>query len=203
MTPHLKYLRYVLLHKLFVLRAGLLLRPWWNLSWLLRLVLHDLSKFRPSEWMPYTAYFYGGPRIANAEPADPAEAAVDRRIKARFQYAWLLHIHRNPHHWQHWLLRQDDGKTITLIPPAWVADEMVADWIGAGGTILAWPSMRQKVGETIVWYTRNREIMVLREPVRALVEQRLFELAVRFELASLAKQVEFAQSVRQTLTVRV
>ncbi len=190
MNAHLRYAKYVFIHKLYVLRAGLLLRPWWHLGWLVRLVLHDLSKFRPSEWRPYVAWFYD-------------TAGTMHTQRARFQYAWLLHIHRNAHHWQHWLLRQDDGKTITLVPPAWIADEMVADWVGAGPAILSWPSMRQKVGETIVWYTRNKDVMILREPVRALVEQRLFELAVRFELASLARQVEFAQATRETLTVRV
>lgn len=33
--------------------------PFWQSA------LHDLSKFRPSEWIPYAKYFYGGPRVGD------------------------------------------------------------------------------------------------------------------------------------------
>ncbi|MFR1480703.1 MAG: DUF5662 family protein [Hydrogeniiclostridium mannosilyticum] len=35
------------------------------------------------------------------------EATAHAVVQA-FQRAWLLHIHRNPHHWQHWVLINDD-----------------------------------------------------------------------------------------------
>ena len=50
---HFKYASYVLRHKLFVglecFKVGLFWRG----------LVHDLSKLRPSEWLPYARHFYG------------------------------------------------------------------------------------------------------------------------------------------------
>jgi len=165
MSAHLSYLRYVLRHKWYVLRAGLLLNGW-RPAWVLRLLVHDLSKFRPGEWRPYVAMFYGVP---------------GQRSDARhpFEIAWLKHIHRNPHHWQHWLLQQDDGKQLVLLIPPVVVDEMVCDWVGAGQKINGPLTMREAVVETLKWYTANAAVMKLRTPVRLRVELQLVELAAR------------------------
>jgi hypothetical protein len=55
---------------------------------------HDQSKNEPDEYEAYDAYFYGNNR--------------SYEVVQRYQRAWLLHIHRNPHHWQHWILIHDD-----------------------------------------------------------------------------------------------
>ena len=50
---HLNYLKYVLRHKWFVLLASIRIgAPLWGA------IIHDLSKFRPSEWIPYARCFY-------------------------------------------------------------------------------------------------------------------------------------------------
>lgn len=54
---------------------------------------HDQSKNEPDEYEAYDAYFYGNNR--------------SYEVVQRYQRAWLLHIHRNPHHWQHWVLIHD------------------------------------------------------------------------------------------------
>lgn len=74
MTAHLRYLKYVVLHKLYVLRAGLAIRKHVGievnmLAWLWRLLVHDLSKFGRAEWGPYVAMFYG----------EKAEVIAERR----------------------------------------------------------------------------------------------------------------------------
>lgn len=85
---------YVVRHKWFVFvacyRLGI---PW-------RGLVHDLSKFLPSEWIPYTNFFYGpkpSPRDSTGyyKPTDTGDKAFD--------FAWLLHQKRNRHHWQWWL----------------------------------------------------------------------------------------------------
>lgn len=55
---------------------------------------HDQSKNEPDEYEAYDAYFYGNNR--------------SYEVVQRYWRAWLLHIHRNPHHWQHWILIHDD-----------------------------------------------------------------------------------------------
>lgn len=96
---HLKYMGYVLRHKWFVLvecyRLGVLWRG----------VVHDLSKLRWSEWWPY-AWSFNGPWAYRDRP---------QWLKDAFDRAWLCHQHRNPHHWQHWILRLDSPDATYLI----------------------------------------------------------------------------------------
>jgi hypothetical protein len=93
---HWQYLRYVLIHKWYVFRAGCTL----GIPWLA--VLHDNSKFRPDEFLPYARHFYepdGSKRTRKAADGffrdQPDDATFDR--------AWLKHIRRNKHHPQHWV----------------------------------------------------------------------------------------------------
>lgn len=137
---HGRYASYVARHKWFVFRAGLRTgAPLW------RLLIHDWSKLSRAEWMPYVASFYGGERT-------PA-------VRAAFDAAWLHHQHRNAHHWQHWLLREDSGKLKTLAMPQRFVREMVADWMGAGRAITG----RWEVG---AWYAKNRDTIQLAESTR-------------------------------------
>jgi len=49
-----RYLKYLIRHKWFVFRAGLKLKV---SIW--RLLIHDWTKFLPSEFFPYLRKFYG------------------------------------------------------------------------------------------------------------------------------------------------
>jgi len=93
MKKHLKYLSYVIRHRWYVfvecLKMGLVWRG----------LVHDLSKFLPSEWFPYVNYFNGEWRCKGDVPPD---YKAPQEIKADFDLAWLKHQHRNPHHWQYW-----------------------------------------------------------------------------------------------------
>ncbi|MFA7120242.1 MAG: DUF5662 family protein [Bacilli bacterium] len=154
------YLGYVLRHKWYVLGAA------WELGIPLRGLLHDLSKFRPSELIPYARYFYepdGSPRIRQEEKKTGYYQAAGSG-DPDFDRAWLLHQHRNPHHWQHWLLRLDDGGVSRPLrmPPEYVL-EMVADWKGA--------SLAQGYGPDVFpWYQDHRHLMILDEGTAADIE---------------------------------
>jgi hypothetical protein len=156
---HLKYLRYVLLHKLRVFQAGRRTEaPLW------RLIVHDMSKFRPSEWGPYTRFFYGPTRRESDAPG-PAEAeATDA-----FDRAWLLHQHRNPHHWQHWVLREDSGATKLLDMPDPLVREMVADWIGAGWVIKNRQGFEDAFRGMLEWWAEKRQFILLSGATRQRV----------------------------------
>lgn len=142
MSPHLRYLSYVARHKWFVFVAGRKTgAPLW------RLLIHDWSKITPAEWGPYVRTFYDESR------ARPGE----------FDVAWLHHQHRNPHHWQHWLLREDDGDTKRLVMPDDLVREMVADWMGAGRAITGrW--------QVKTWYAQNAHKILLEDSTRRRVE---------------------------------
>lgn len=140
---HLRYLKYVLRHKWFVLVAGVRIgAPLW------RLLVHDLSKLRRSEWGAFAGYWFG-----------------DReQYRLQFDRAWLLHLHRNAHHWQHWVLVSSDGVMKAIEMPKDIALEMVADWMGAGRAI----NGRWEAEE---WYLRTRDRRVLHSRTREFVER--------------------------------
>lgn len=152
MGRHWQYLKYVFWHKLFVFREGrkLGLGIW-------QLLLHDLSKFRLDEWLPYAHYFYGGPHQTRQEWGtyartyhwDVVEKYCKENVEARFDKAWLLHIHRSPHHWQFYLLKEDSGQLKVLPMPDCYRREMLADWIGAG---LAITGKR----DVATWYDKTK-----------------------------------------------
>jgi len=112
MRRHVAYLKYVARHKWFVFRAGRKTHaPLW------RLLVHDWSKFLPSEWLPYARTFY---------KSDGSKQYVE---SPEFNAAWLKHIHRNPHHWQHWVLVRDnpDARYCVQDDGAWQGNTQIWD----------------------------------------------------------------------------
>jgi hypothetical protein len=155
-VKHLRYLLYVLKHKWFVFLGALKLRrtvPYYRVPWL-RLLIHDWSKFTPSEWRGYVERFFG-------DSTDSAET------KRAFAAAWKHHYTTNDHHWewwskQPWMLRSEFFKE-----PFKMADEcifeMVADWMGAGRGITGKWEMPE-------WYSANRDRIELHPDTRKLVD---------------------------------
>ena len=166
MNSYLQYLKYVLVHKFFVFVAGLKTKtPIWLL------IIHDWSKFLPDEFFPYADYFNNKPIIEAFRLYGIAEAApFGYFTRERFNRAWLYHQRRNPHHWQYWYLMQDNDPNMPIPMPEKYAREMVADWAGAGRAITGkW--------ETLEWYEKNKEKILLRPETRYLVEGLLRNLA--------------------------
>jgi hypothetical protein len=160
MIKHLKYASYVARHKWYVFLACAERGLWW------RGIKHDWHKMLPSEWLPYTNYFYGTPGESVVTKRDETGyyKPTDTGDKA-FDFAWLLHQKRGDHHWQWWILPEDDGgtKILPMSPPARM--EMICDWVGA--------SMAQGHGgiEGVrVWYAANHGKMQLHSETREWVE---------------------------------
>lgn len=150
---YIRYFSYVLLHKWHVFLACLK----YGLVW--QGIIHDLSKFLPDEAIPYANYFYGGDRRKDAFYT-PSQGTYE------FNVAWLKHIHRNPHHWHHWVLFEDSQNSHPLKIPDKYVKEMICDWIGAG---LA----KSKDNNVLVWYVKNKDKMVLHVETRQDVEHLL------------------------------
>ena len=112
---------------------------------------HDKSKDLEDEYNAYDAYFYGGNRSFE--------------VVQNFRYAWLKHIHRNEHHWQHWVLINDDpneGEIIMDMPYNCII-EMICDW-------WAFSWNKGKLDEIFVWYDEHKNYMKLSEKTRNVVE---------------------------------
>jgi hypothetical protein len=161
MKKYFLYLKALLRHKWFVfLEACKLGIPFLG-------IVHDISKFLPDEFIPYARFFYG-----------EYEGLKKEVVKEDFDRAWLKHLHRNKHHWQRWLLINDNGIVIQYpektfkqvepqnIPPRYLS-EMIADWRGAG----------RAYGnpDTKRWYLKNRNNIILHPVSQILVE---FELQI-------------------------
>jgi hypothetical protein len=161
---YLQYLKYVLVHKYFVFVAGLKTKaPIWLL------LIHDWSKFLPSEFIPYAQYFYGEDLKLKESYQTFTFYGIEENVpfgyfaRDRFNVAWLYHQRRNPHHWQYWYLIQDSDPNFAIPMPEKYVREMVADWAGAGRAITGkW--------EVSAWYEKNKEKILLHPETRSLVE---------------------------------
>lgn len=110
---------------------------------------HDDSKWSDEEYQAYDDYFYG-----NKTP----------EVEQTFDEAWLHHQHNNPHHWQHWLLREDDGEVRALEMPKEYALEMICDW-------WAFSWKKENLTEIFDWYANNKPKMILHENTLEYVER--------------------------------
>lgn len=133
----LRYFIYICKHKYYVaiecFKYGLI---WQGIT-------HDLSKFLPSEFKAYAEKYYGGDY-----------AYKYHEVEKNYDVAWLKHQHRNPHHWEYWLFRNDKGGVKPLKIPAKYVLEMVCDWIGAGIAIKGKRDIKE-------WYSTNKMKMIL------------------------------------------
>ena len=84
-------------------------------------LLHDLSKFSWVEFSESVKFYQEG----KSSPIVAAKKAQG------YSLAWQHHKGRNPHHYEHWTDKYDDG-TIALKMPFKYALELIADYLGAG-----------------------------------------------------------------------
>ena len=115
-----------------------------------QILCHDDSKRKPDEYIAYDNHFYGS-KSNNSED--------------NFNVAWLKHIHRNPHHWQHWILINDDpklGEIILPMPLEYIV-EMVCDW-----WTFSWK--QNNLTEIFKWYEEHRKYIKLHPDTRKTVE---------------------------------
>jgi hypothetical protein len=104
---------------------------------------HDESKTEPDEYKAYDEWFYGGENgVKNRSAA----------VKEAYEKAWLLHIHRNPHHWQYWVLISDNPESMvtTLDMPTNYILEMICGWWS-----FSWK--QGKLDEIFDWYDEHKE----------------------------------------------
>lgn len=123
---------------------------------------HDKSKFESDEYIAYDKFFYGENRSVE--------------IANEFQKAWLLHIHRNHHHWQHWILISDESEEgISCIEmPKHYAIEMICDWWS-----FSWN--KNNLTEIFTWYDSHKKDIQLHSNTRKFVEYVLKEIQDRVD----------------------
>jgi len=119
LVPYLTQLKAIFVHKYYFFKAGRYLGlPLW------RILIHDLSKFTPVEFVNYARWKYG------------------IQDKAGWAKGWLHHLHLNKHHPEHWVVSwggdpdfysgvgEHIAENINVLPmPSVYVKEMIADWM--------------------------------------------------------------------------
>ena len=164
MKKLLKYLSYVIKHKFYV---GVFL---FNEGYYWQALTHDISKFRWFPFKTYANYFYG-----EREPEGDSETGYSKPITTidkDFDMAWLLHQKINPHHWQFWILLEDDGGIKMIDMPKKYWKEMICDWYGAS-IATGKSNFSNYRSNTKRWYIAHRDIIKLSDQTRKEVDWEL------------------------------
>ena len=132
-------------------------------------LLHDLSKYSPTEFIVGCKYYQGNMSPNNAE-----------REAVGYSSAWLHHKGRNRHHFEYWIdyaVNPKDGFIGAKMPKRFVA-EMVIDRISASRNY-------QKENYTCrsAWeyYARAKDVYVMNDETRFLLEYLLKMTAAKGE----------------------
>ena len=123
---------------------------------------HDKSKYDREEYFAYDEYFYGYNKSA--------------KVVQNFNKAWLRHIHYNPHHWQHWVLINDEEAegVICIEMPRRYVIEMICDWWS-----FSWS--KGDLTEIFSWWDKHSNYIKLHPKTRRLVIGILNEIRKKLE----------------------
>lgn len=137
-------------------------------------LLHDLSKYSPTEFFVGCKYYQGTRSPNNAE-----------REATGYSKAWLHHKGRNKHHYEYWIdysLKTGRELAGMKMPPRYVA-EMMMDRIAASRIYKGKDYDRH---QPLVYYEQGKEAYVIHEETRELLEYLLHMLSEQGEKKTLA-----------------
>ena len=163
-------LRYTLRHKWYVFTYCLV----WMIP--IRGFFHDWSKFIPWVYKAYRRWFYGewlstDEALLLSRAGHPLPEWIEPNVKNVYDQAWNLHQKLEAHHWQRWILIEDDRPMPRALEmPYKVVKHMVANWLGAGRMRT---SRDEVVAECRGWYLERRYKLILHSRTRATVEHLL------------------------------
>ena len=138
-------------------------------------LLHDLSKYYPSEFLMGIRYYQGGKRSPNA---------AERQDRG-YSSAWLHHKGRNTHHLEYWMDNPPEpgGPMVPVKMPLNRVLEMVCDRIAASKVYNG-----AEYTDDMAWkyYNRRQEWSITHPETRILLEKLLVMLKDEGEFRTLA-----------------
>lgn len=143
------------------------------------IIKHDNSKFSVEEFEPYRNYFY------------PAHGQKVTGVEDAMNMAYRVHIWRNPHHWQHWFLAEDDGNDVSYRMPVENIVELLCDW-GAMKFVYADTTIEE-------WYNQRKETIRLHHHSKKVLENLIpyYDLAVEHARKHKEETIEFFREVER------
>ena len=134
-------------------------------------LMHDLSKYSPSEFIPGVKYYQDGHRSPNN--AQREDEGVSK--------AWLHHKGRNKHHFEYWIDYDVDGSRTVLagmkLPVKYVA-EMFCDRIAASRI---YNKEKYKDSDPLDYYIKGLGHYIMHPETDALLHKLLQMLADKGE----------------------
>lgn len=134
-------------------------------------LMHDLSKYSPSEFIPGVKYYQDGHRSPNN--AQREDEGVSK--------AWLHHKGRNKHHFEYWIDYDVDGSSTVLagmkMPVKYVA-EMFCDRIAASRI---YNKEKYKDSDPLDYYIKGLGHYIMHPETDALLHKLLQMLADKGE----------------------
>ncbi len=116
---------------------------------------HDESKYSEEEYEPYALYYY----------------VSKEKYSGIFDRAWLHHQNANPHHWQYWILLDEDNPN-KLTPQVMDLNyiiEMICDW-------WSFSFNKGNLGEILNYYETNKDKIVFHPETKKQVENILAKI---------------------------
>jgi hypothetical protein len=110
---YVKHFRTLVKHKWYVAVECFKQKLYWQG------IIHDLSKFTPSEFIESARYYCG-----DGSPIWKA------KVEQGYSHAWLSHKGRNKHHWQYWVDFNNGAPAAVAMPEKYLI-EAACDLIGA------------------------------------------------------------------------
>ena len=127
-------------------------------------ILHDMSKYSPTEFLVGCKYYQGNMSPNNAE-----------RLDKGLSLAWLHHKGRNKHHLEYWIDYGADKEPVSgMKMPIKYVVEMFIDRVSACKT---YQKDKYKDQSPLQYYERGRAHYMIHPESRALLEQLLHMLA--------------------------
>ena len=123
-------------------------------------LLHDLSKFSPTEFWEGVKYYQG-----DSSPIDACKADKG------YSKAWLHHRGRNLHHWVSWIDNFQETGGEPLCMPYEYTIEMFCDFLGAGR---AYGGKNFSLAQEYEWWKKNSPTMILHPVVRKTLDLLFF-----------------------------
>jgi hypothetical protein len=137
-------------------------------------LLHDLSKYAPTEFLVGCRYFQGNMSPNNVE-----------RKKKGYSLAWLHHKGRNKHHMEYWIdynvskeAGQEHGGMTGMKMPVRYVVEMFIDRVSASKN---YQKEKYRDDSALIYYQNGKGHYLIHEDTAALLEYLLTMLAKRGE----------------------
>ena len=154
----LQHLKTINRHKMYVMKLC------FRLGLYRQGIMHDLSKYTPTEFLVGAKYYQGTRSPNNAE-----------REEKGYSAAWLHHKGRNKHHLEYWIDYDVSGKEIMTgmkMPVKYVA-EMFCDRVAASKN---YRGKSYKDSDAYDYYVRSRDHYLLHPETAKLLESLLIML---------------------------